>query len=66
MMALDRWPGAAANTIMHILTFGSTWSVTLGCGCVRRGLTSADLKREQLYIGKAVECEKHPMKKGAQ
>jgi hypothetical protein len=46
-------------TIRHILNFGTTWTVKLDCGCSRRGLTRDDLKREQLYIGKNVTCEKH-------
>jgi hypothetical protein len=50
----------APNTITQILGFGRLWNVTLGCGCTRRGLTSADLKREQIYVGKRIECDEHP------
>lgn len=46
-------------TIVRILNFGPTWTVKLDCGCSRRGLTSDDLKREQLFVGKAVTCFKH-------
>ena len=46
-------------TITHILNFGTWWTVKLTCGCSRKGVTSADLKREQLYIGKKVQCDKH-------
>lgn len=49
----------AVPTITHIFNFGRTWTVKLSCGCTRRGLASADLDREQLFVGKAVQCEKH-------
>jgi hypothetical protein len=48
-----------ATTITRILNFGTTWTVKLDCGCSCKGLTVDDLNREQLYIGKAVECTKH-------
>jgi hypothetical protein len=51
----------AVPTITRILNFG-TWTVKLSCGCAIRGLSSDDLNREQLYIGKAVYCGKHTPK----
>lgn len=53
-------PMAPGNrTILHILNFGRTWTVKLDCGCNRRGLTSDEIEREQLYVGKRVDCQKH-------
>ena len=54
----------AVPTITRILDFG-TWTVKLSCGCSIRGLSSDDLKREQYFIGKAVQCEAHKPKDGA-
>jgi hypothetical protein len=48
-----------STTVTRILCFGPTWTVKLACGCTRRGLTSQDLDREQLFIGKTVACDKH-------
>jgi hypothetical protein len=47
-----------ATAITQMLHIGRFWSVKLACGCTRT-LTSPDLKREQLYIGKAVACPNH-------
>ena len=47
------------TTITRMLPFGTAWTVKLACGCTRRGLTAADIEREQLYIGKPVRCERH-------
>jgi hypothetical protein len=62
----DGKSGGAAmpSTIIRILDFGGTWCVKLDCGCSRKGLTSDDLKREQLVIGKRVKCEKHDREAG--
>ena len=49
-------------TIVHIIDFGTAWTVKLDCGCSRKGLTADDIEREQLYVGKRVECEKHGLK----
>lgn len=46
-----------ATTITQILRFGRLYTVKLDCGCSRRGLSMDDVKREQLFVGKAVECK---------
>lgn len=57
------------STITHILAWGSgQWqTVLLACGH-KRHIRKADLKREQLYIGKTVPCAdcRHNQTEGAQ
>lgn len=52
-------PNPKPITITEMLRYGSTWTATLSCGCAIREITNDDLRREQLYIGKAMTCELH-------
>ena len=50
--------GQRMPAIVHIIDFGTAWTVKLDCGCSRKGLTAEDIEREQLYVDKRVECER--------
>ena len=41
--------------------YGTHWKITLECGHTRV-LTVIDVKREQLYLGKRIECTNHATK----
>ena len=43
------------TTITHMLRFGRSYRVKLGCGCTL-SVTLEDARRDQLYIGKAMYC----------
>ena len=49
--------------IVHIIDFGTAWTVKLDCGCSRKGLTAEDIEREQLYVDKESRVRK--ARKGA-
>ena len=34
--------------IVHIIDFGTAWTVKLDCGCSRKGLTAEDIERATL------------------
>jgi hypothetical protein len=50
---------ARTVAITHMLHLGPTWTIKFDCGCSRRGLTGDDIRREQLFIGKAAQCDRH-------
>lgn len=43
------------TTIVRMSRFGRGYSVKLECGCLLR-VTLEEAEREQLFIGKAVDC----------